>query len=351
MLTGELGYNFRKNPEDPVVVHVPNFLRWGAGVGITPNDHWLIHGEFLGRTWQRDNDVARSALIVAEDGTREPDRHRDQPDASFTTGVTWFADQRLLHRRRAALGHADAASASTPLRNPTATSSTITSASAGPAPLRAATAAGDPAAAGTAGAARARADGQGRMQPVHRRSRQGVDRERRSPTSSMSLRRDLRVDARRPARSATARHRSTPWTAPMQVGPVPVTVTVTCPTDSRHGHRHRDASRWFAAAAKVYTFEDVHFDFDRYTLRPEALRVLEQAVAAMKARRHAAPDRRRQHLQHRHGRIQPGARRAPRQRGARLPDAERRRRDPPADASATVRRSRSTTTRAKRRGG
>ena len=35
-------------------------------------------------------------------------------------------------------------------------------------------------------------------------------------------------------------------------------------------------------AAKVYTFEDVHFDFDRYTLRPEALRVLEQAVSAMK---------------------------------------------------------------------
>ncbi len=54
VLTGELGYNFRKNPEDPVVVHVPNFLRWGAGIGITPNDHWLIHGELLGRTWQRD---------------------------------------------------------------------------------------------------------------------------------------------------------------------------------------------------------------------------------------------------------------------------------------------------------
>ena len=35
-------------------------------------------------------------------------------------------------------------------------------------------------------------------------------------------------------------------------------------------------------AAKVYTFEDVHFDFDRYTLRAEAQRVLEQALAAMK---------------------------------------------------------------------
>ena len=30
-----------------------------------------------------------------------------------------------------------------------------------------------------------------------------------------------------------------------------------------------------------YTFEDVHFDFDRYTLRPEATRVLDEAVAAL----------------------------------------------------------------------
>ena len=33
---------------------------------------------------------------------------------------------------------------------------------------------------------------------------------------------------------------------------------------------------------KTYTFEDVHFDFDRYSLRPEATRVLDEAVAAMK---------------------------------------------------------------------
>ena len=29
-------------------------------------------------------------------------------------------------------------------------------------------------------------------------------------------------------------------------------------------------------------FEDVHFDFDRYTLRPEATRVLDEAVTAMR---------------------------------------------------------------------
>ena len=32
---------------------------------------------------------------------------------------------------------------------------------------------------------------------------------------------------------------------------------------------------------KNYTFEDVHFDFDRYTLRAEATRVLDEAVNAL----------------------------------------------------------------------
>jgi peptidoglycan-associated lipoprotein len=32
---------------------------------------------------------------------------------------------------------------------------------------------------------------------------------------------------------------------------------------------------------KEYTFEDVHFDFDRYTLRAEATRVLDDAIKAM----------------------------------------------------------------------
>ena len=36
-------------------------------------------------------------------------------------------------------------------------------------------------------------------------------------------------------------------------------------------------------AQQDYTFEDVHFEFDRYTLRPDALRVLDEAVTAMQA--------------------------------------------------------------------
>ena len=40
-----------------------------------------------------------------------------------------------------------------------------------------------------------------------------------------------------------------------------------------------------------YTFEDVHFDFDRYSLRPEATRVLDEAVAALRDERDAAASR------------------------------------------------------------
>jgi outer membrane protein OmpA-like peptidoglycan-associated protein len=34
---------------------------------------------------------------------------------------------------------------------------------------------------------------------------------------------------------------------------------------------------------KEFVFEDVHFDFDRYTLREDALRVLDEAIEAMRA--------------------------------------------------------------------
>ncbi len=67
----------------------------------------------------------------------------------------------------------------------------------------------------------------------------------------------------------------------MQVGPVPVTVTV----NDGHGGTASDSVtiQVIKPAVKVYTFEDVHFDFDRYTLVPDALRVLDEAVAAMNA--------------------------------------------------------------------
>jgi OOP family OmpA-OmpF porin len=36
-------------------------------------------------------------------------------------------------------------------------------------------------------------------------------------------------------------------------------------------------------AVKTITFEDVHFDFDRYTLRPEAVKILDDAIESLRA--------------------------------------------------------------------
>ncbi len=74
--------------------------------------------------------------------------------------------------------------------------------------------------------------------------------------------------------------RQTPWTAPTQIGAVPLTVTV----DDGKGLTASDTVTVQViapAAKKQVTFEDVHFDFDRYTLRPEATRILDEAIKAM----------------------------------------------------------------------
>jgi outer membrane protein OmpA-like peptidoglycan-associated protein len=77
------------------------------------------------------------------------------------------------------------------------------------------------------------------------------------------------------------RAKDTPWTAPMQTGPVPVTVTVTCPTDGKQASDQVTIQVVAAPVLPPIVFEDVHFDFDRYSLLPEALRTLDEAVAVL----------------------------------------------------------------------
>jgi len=74
--------------------------------------------------------------------------------------------------------------------------------------------------------------------------------------------------------------RQTPWTAPGTVGAVPLTITV----DDGKGLTATDTVTVQViapAAKKQITFEDVHFDFDRFSLRPEATRILDEAIKAM----------------------------------------------------------------------
>ena len=81
--------------------------------------------------------------------------------------------------------------------------------------------------------------------------------------------------------------RQTLWTAPQQEGPVPVTVTV----DDGRGGTASDTVTIQVVAADAggrADFEDVYFDFDRSSLRPEALRLLDEAVTALQANRDAS---------------------------------------------------------------
>ncbi len=79
---------------------------------------------------------------------------------------------------------------------------------------------------------------------------------------------------------ANSTARQTQWTAPGQPGSVPLTVTV---DDGRGGTASANVTVQVvqAAARRDVTFEDVHFDFDRYSLRPEATRVLDEAVKSL----------------------------------------------------------------------
>jgi len=79
---------------------------------------------------------------------------------------------------------------------------------------------------------------------------------------------------------ANPAERQTLWTAGQQEGTVPITVTV---SDGKGGTASATVNiQVTRPPVKNYTFEDVHFDFDRYSLRPEATRVLDEAVAALR---------------------------------------------------------------------
>lgn len=72
---------------------------------------------------------------------------------------------------------------------------------------------------------------------------------------------------------------TTTWTAPNQEGSVQATVTVT-------DNAKNEASASTALLVRrtvVLEFEDIHFDFDRFNLRPDALKILDEAIARLQA--------------------------------------------------------------------
>jgi peptidoglycan-associated lipoprotein len=72
---------------------------------------------------------------------------------------------------------------------------------------------------------------------------------------------------------------NTTFTGPTQPGPVQVTVAV---TDNAKNANQATATL-VVRERVVIEFEDVHFDFDRFNLRPDALKLLDDAVAKLQA--------------------------------------------------------------------
>jgi OOP family OmpA-OmpF porin len=72
---------------------------------------------------------------------------------------------------------------------------------------------------------------------------------------------------------------NTIWTAPGMEGNYPLTVTA---NDGRGGTATNSITIPVMRRAAI-VFEDVHFDFDRSTLRPDAIRILDDAVMKLQA--------------------------------------------------------------------
>jgi peptidoglycan-associated lipoprotein len=280
VVTGTAGYEFRKNPDaDDITVHVPNHFHWGGGLGFNPTPSWLIHTELLGNVFQRDNATIDGA-IVAEDGSVSPTVNRVRTETAWTGGVTWFAKNGFF------IGGEVRLDAPMPERINASEDSRSDyldyQVRIGWAPRRQVPPPPPPAPEPPPPAPAPR---------VHDLTVKAacdpctVEVGKVSNVSAIATSSIQCVVAYAwTAPTGTFGNRTgqnTPWTAPMQEGPVPVTVTVTCPTDSKTA-TDTVTIQVVRPAAKVYTFEDVHFDFDRYTLRPEAQRILEEAVSAMK---------------------------------------------------------------------
>jgi len=69
------------------------------------------------------------------------------------------------------------------------------------------------------------------------------------------------------------------WTAPNQEGNYPLTVTA---NDGRGGVATNSITIPVMRRAPI-VFEDVHFDFDMSTLRPDAIQILDRAVMTLQA--------------------------------------------------------------------
>ena len=280
-LSGFGGFIFRGDPDD---VDISDGFRWGIGAAFPTRKSLRLTTELHGESQLDDVSYTGIARLIGEDGSIPPLVSDSDTATHFTVGLTWqgkggfFAGaganwrfgmdgrdvvgsgvrQRVgrqlrlpgAHRvspRRPRLHAATAAAPPTPTPPPAPKPDHVLGVKASCAPCTVEV---------------------GRQSTV-------------SAVASSSIGCTVTYSWSAPTGTLTNRTaQNTPWTAPNTEGTVPVTVTVTCPQDGKTASDTVNINV-VRPVVKQVVFEDVHFDFDRYSLRPEATRALDEAITAM----------------------------------------------------------------------
>jgi peptidoglycan-associated lipoprotein len=282
-VSGFAGFEGRGKPDN---FDIPtSAFRWGAGVGF-PSRNWLrVTGELNGFMVSKDQATTTTPLI-AVDNSRSLLIADTEKHHACDLGAD-RAGQRSVLRRRCELERADQGPRSPLLGNPRRRyggrllrHAVPDRVSPGRACLLAPTpAAAAPTPAAPAGRAGTHADGARGVQSVHGGSGPDVDGDG-VPAGLDQLRGDVSLDGA-DRHAGAARGEIDRVDGADAAGTVPVTVTVTCPQDNKTASDTVNI-QVTQPPARTYTFEDVYFDFDRYSLRPEATRVLDEAIAALR---------------------------------------------------------------------
>jgi peptidoglycan-associated lipoprotein len=281
-VTGSLGWIFRGDPDD---FRLTDALKWGAGASFPSRSPLRALVEIEGEI-AHDDEVTLLQPLVAEDGTIAPFSSTVHDPANFKAGIVWqvprgwfvhggvnytpgVGDRTVGGRTvehsgfgwELRVGFHTGANRFVPPPPPPPPAPPKPVAPAEPPPNRAPTfsaqASCNPCTveAGKSSALTATATDPDNDTVRYRWS---------APTGTFS----------------TTGEANTTWTAPDQEGTVPITVTA---EDSRGARATSSVNvQVVRPAQKTYTFEDVHFDFDRYTLKPEALKILGEAVTTLR---------------------------------------------------------------------
>jgi outer membrane protein OmpA-like peptidoglycan-associated protein len=277
--SGYGGYIFRGSPDD---VDIANGFRYGFGIGMPSRKSLRLTAEIHGESYSSDT-VTLSRTLIGEDGSIAPASTENDSPFVATIGLTWqskggvFAGAGLNWR----MGMTGRSEFGSPYEDTTGDSLGFQFRLGYHPGVRIYVPPPPPPTVAPPAAAKV----ENRPPTVTARCEPcTVEVGRTSTVTCDASDPDgdpLTYKWSAPAGKFTApTDRQTPWTAPMQEGPVQVMCAV---ADGKGGTASSSVTiQVIRPARKEIVFEDVHFDFDRYSLRPEATRALDEAIRTLK---------------------------------------------------------------------